>query len=212
MKNLALFLLLANMPVWADLPANPPLSVTETHARMAQDANFHQVSPTLFRSEQLEKSDFPLLQKHNIRTLVNLRFFNRGEDREQFAGSGLDLVNIPLLTWSISPDEVAQALYAIERGERNGAVLVHCYHGADRTGLIVGMYRIIVQGWPIADAERELREGGYGFHAIWQNIPNYFEDQRVNEVRRELEKLRAAERPARAQRHSDDISVQRQTH
>ena len=24
-----------------------------------------------------------------------------------------------------------------------GAVLVHCYHGADRTGLVVAMYRVI---------------------------------------------------------------------
>lgn len=152
--------------------------------------NFHQVSSSLFRSEQLDAQDLPLLRQHNIRTLVNLRFFNRGEDEAQFSNTELNLVNIPMVAWSISPEQIAQALYAIEQGEKQGAVLVHCYHGSDRTGLVVGMYRIIMQNWSIADAERELREGGYGYHAIWQNIRHYFDDQGVNSVRQALNTLR----------------------
>ncbi|WP_298945646.1 tyrosine-protein phosphatase [uncultured Campylobacter sp.] len=27
--------------------------------------------------------------------------------------------------------------------QKEGAVLVHCYHGADRTGIVVAMYRVI---------------------------------------------------------------------
>lgn len=156
--------------------------------------NFHPVSKTLFRSEQLTQEDLPLLRQHQIRTLVNLRFFNRGEDKAQFTDSDLTLINIPMVTWSIEPQQIAQALFAIEQGEKQGGVLVHCYHGSDRTGLVVGMYRIIMQNWSIADAEKELREGGYGYHAIWQNIRHYFDDEGVNAVRRELEKLRAANR------------------
>ncbi|MBC7739269.1 MAG: protein-tyrosine-phosphatase, partial [Candidatus Saccharibacteria bacterium] len=50
---------------------------------------------------------------------------------------------------------------------------VHCHHGADRTGLIVALYRLIAQGWSRDAAIAELIEGGYGFHPIWANIPRY---------------------------------------
>ena len=36
----------------------------------------------------------------------------------------------------------------------NGPFLIHCQHGADRTGLMSAMYRILEQGWTPEDALR----------------------------------------------------------
>jgi protein-tyrosine phosphatase len=62
-------------------------------------------------------------------------------------------------------------------------VLVHCKHGSDRTGVVVAAYRIVVQGWSKEDAIRELRDGGYGFHGIFFNIPEFLRDLDVAKVR-----------------------------
>jgi protein tyrosine/serine phosphatase len=38
-----------------------------------------------------------------------------------------------------------------------GPVLVHCQKGMDRTGYMVGIYRVCVQGWPVEKAAVEMR-------------------------------------------------------
>ena len=48
--------------------------------------------------------------------------------------------------------------------------LVHCQHGADRTGTMCVVYRVLIQGWSLDDALTEMKEGDYGFHGIWVNL------------------------------------------
>lgn len=64
-----------------------------------------------------------------------------------------------------------------------------CYHGANRTGLIVGMYRIVYQGWPAEAAKREMKHDPYGCHSIWKiwkNIDKLFMQENVDEVKTRL--------------------------
>jgi hypothetical protein len=35
------------------------------------------------------------------------------------------------------------------------------------------MYRIVFQGWLKDEAIDELMHGGYGYHAVYENIPEY---------------------------------------
>ena len=121
--------------------------------------------------------------------MINLRFFDRNDD-DHLKAYGLTLLNRPLLSWSIKPKEIAEILYLIEKQQQNGAVLIHCYHGADRTGLIAGMYRIIYQGWPVEEAKAEMQHGPYGYHSIWKNIANLFTKEKVKQVKTHLEVLR----------------------
>ena len=157
---------------------------------MGKDANLYRLDDKLFRSEQLTEKDYELLRKNNINTLINLRFFDRNDDRQAFGKTSLTLVNTPLLTWRITPQEVAQVLWQIEQHQRNGAVLVHCYHGADRTGLISAMYRVVYQNWDMNEAKREMMQGPYGFHSVWKNIEGFFTEKNINEIKQELANLR----------------------
>ena len=43
--------------------------------------------------------------------------------------------------------------------QNNQRVLLHCYHGSDRTGASVAMYRIIFENWAIDDAVKEMKQG-----------------------------------------------------
>lgn len=155
-----------------------------------KEANFYEIDEHLFRSKQLSAKDYDLLETLGIRAIVNLRFFDRDEDEEVFQNKGFEIINVPMKTWSIKPKEVAMALWEIEKRKKRGAVLVHCYHGADRTGLVAAMYRVIYQGWTMEEAKKELMEGPYGFHSIWKNIENFFVPENEQAVRQELDKLR----------------------
>lgn len=154
-----------------------------------QDANFYRVDDKLYRSEQLTEEDAGALEQQGIRSIVNLRFFDRNDNQPLFGRYGIALINKPLLTWRIRPKQIAETLYLIEQQQKNGPVLVHCYHGADRTGLIIGMYRIIYQGWTVEAAKKEMQQGPYGYHSIWKNIEKLFSEENVREVKLQLDAL-----------------------
>ena len=159
-----------------------------------QDANLYRLDDKLYRSEQLTRSDAAAVQSLGIKSVINLRFFDRDDNETALSGSGIALFNKPLLTWRIKPKHIAETLYLIEQRQKQGPVLIHCYHGADRTGLISGMYRVIYQNWPIEEAKREMQQGPYGYHSIWRNIANMFTEEKVAKVREELARIRQRER------------------
>ena len=70
--------------------------------------------------------------------------------------------------------------------QHNQKVLVHCYHGSDRTGATIAMYRIIFENWSIEDAAKEMKQGGYGFHIIWKNIDQLFSPENVKWIQQQL--------------------------
>lgn len=166
-------------------------TATQWAKQVNQNANLYRIDSKLYRSEQLTTDDAQLISKLGIKSIINLRYFNRGKNKKAFADHNITLLNRPLLTWNIQPEQIAHVLYLIEQQQKNGAVLVHCYHGADRTGLISGMYRIVFQGWSIEAAKQEMQQGPYGYHSVWRNITKLFTEEAVQEVKNHLNTLRA---------------------
>jgi tyrosine-protein phosphatase SIW14 len=54
--------------------------------------------------------------------------------------------------------------------ESNGAVVVHCWHGADRTGSISAAKRIKEQNWSNDEALSEILHTGFGYHSLFSNL------------------------------------------
>lgn len=193
MRRLLLCLLASGLPV-ACLSAPPDnggqaFQPERWATPIKHDANLYRIDDKLYRSEQPVAEDGEAIVKLGIQSVINLRFFDRNDD-DHLKACGLTLLNRPLLSWSIKPKEIAEILYLIEKQQQNGAVLIHCYHGADRTGLIAGMYRIIYQGWSVEDAKAEMQHGPYGYHSIWKNIAKLFTEEKVKQVKTHLEALR----------------------
>jgi protein tyrosine/serine phosphatase len=105
-------------------------------------------------------------------------------DRDETAGTGLLDEELSVKTWHLEDDDVVRVLRILNDPAR-GPILVHCQHGADRTGTMIAMYRMIVQGWSREQAVDELVNGGYGFHPLWRNVLAYLRGV-------DLEKIRAA--------------------
>ncbi|KGT46557.1 hypothetical protein GW12_24010 [Acinetobacter sp. HR7] len=147
--------------------------------------NFYQISDELYRSEQPSHELKPLLKQHDIAVVINLR--SRDKDSEILANENLKLRHIPIHTWAIDRVDLLKVMQEIQQARQNNEkVLLHCYHGSDRTGASVAMYRIIFQNWAIEDAVREMKHGGYGFHSIWRNIENLFSPENVKWIREQL--------------------------
>ena len=169
-----------------DTAAHGASSNSSQKATLIDEAkNFYRVDELLFRSAQLDGSYAAKLRELGIKSIVNLRHFSRGGDRRAF-GDQFWLANKPLQSWEIKPAQIADVLRTIRERQKEGAVLVHCYHGADRTGLVVAMYRVIYQGWSLDAARSEMIDGGYGFHSMWQDIAGFLTPQNEALVRAEL--------------------------
>jgi protein tyrosine/serine phosphatase len=191
MKRAPLLGLLAvlSAPILAQEAAGqaPPASVTRP-AHWAEPIslegapNLHRISPALYRSEQPTALGMKNLEKMGVRTVINLRYFN--DDKDEVEGTSLRTERTKILTWRIGDKHVIDVMNMLKKAE-NGPFLIHCQHGADRTGLMTAMYRILEQGWTPDDALKELTDGGFGYHSMWTNITEY-----VKSV--DVEKLKAA--------------------
>ena len=145
--------------------------------------NLHKVSDTLYRSAQPTAVGMQNLKKLGIKTVINLRTFH--SDRDELKETGLENEHIYMKTWH-SEDEDAVRFLQIATDPERAPVLVHCQHGADRTGELCAAYRIVVQGWTKEAAIKEMTEGGFGFHAIWGNIPSWIKNLDVEALQKEI--------------------------
>lgn len=145
--------------------------------------NLHKFSDVLYRSAQPTAEGMKnLKEKLGINTIVNLRSFN--SDRDELGQTGLGYEHITMKTWHPEKKEVVRFLQIVTDPKRQ-PVLVHCQHGADRTGTMCALYRIAVEGWSKDDAIREMREGGYGFHEVWSNLPKWIDSLDIEKIKRD---------------------------
>lgn len=132
--------------------------------------NFYQVSTNLYRSAQPTAQGIHNLKQMGIKTIVNLRSFH--SDRDEIGKINIGYEHIYMKAWHPEQEEVIRFLQIVTNPNRS-PVLVHCHHGADRTGTMCAIYRIVVQDWTKEEAIREMTEGGFGFHEIWKNLPDW---------------------------------------
>lgn len=145
--------------------------------------NLFRVDGGLYRGAQPEVEGYGGLRSLGVRTVVNLR---SGDDAEcaACARNGLEYVNIPCHAFN-AEQEKAVAFLRVAADPARRPVFVHCKHGADRTGMMVALYRVVVQGWSKEEAIREMKEGGYGFHRIWWNLAEFIRDTDPEALRAE---------------------------
>jgi protein tyrosine phosphatase (PTP) superfamily phosphohydrolase (DUF442 family) len=127
--------------------------------------NLHKVSDTLYRSAQPSAEGIRNLKAMGIETVVDLRSFH--SDRDEIGETGLAYEHIYMKAWHPEEEEAVRFLQIVTNPKRT-PVLVHCQHGADRTGTICVLFRVAVQGWSKEEALKEMTQGGFGFHGIWK--------------------------------------------
>lgn len=186
-KPICIALLAIQFTACMTSPAIAPEQRPSTWGQLISEPNnFYQIAPDIFRSEQPSSSLLPLLKQHQIDVVINLRARNKDSSIFQ-QQPNVRLVHIPIQTWAISREDLLDVMKEIQQAKsENKNVLIHCYHGSDRTGASLAMYRIIFEKWSIEQATQEMKQGGYGFHVIWKNIDALFTPENVKWIQQQM--------------------------
>ena len=146
--------------------------------------NLYQVRPGLWRSGQPTTGEhWAQVKALGVSQIVKLNFETEGSD------DGGRALGITVYSLSIQPngdtdvfdamantfvkpdpDLLARAQTVIQSG---GGVLVHCTYGMDRTGLVIGQSRVLVDGWTKDRAYAEMLDRGFrpmlrGLREAWE--------------------------------------------
>ena len=125
--------------------------------------NSYKICDELYRSGQPEPEGFTALQQMGIRSVLNLREYHK--DTRKARHTQLHLMAYPVAAGEVIASDVENCLALIANAPK--PVLVHCWHGSDRTGIVVAAYRIVFQNWSVEAAEKEFREERFGYHEFW---------------------------------------------
>jgi undecaprenyl-diphosphatase len=124
--------------------------------------NFHPITPgEAYRSAQLNRNELThYIKKYNIRSIVNLRGENRDkqwyiEETEVSAEFNVAHYDISLSSDREPTAEDVQKLIDIFNSAPR-PVLIHCMAGADRSGLVSAMWKVVVDKESKATAEKQL--------------------------------------------------------
>jgi protein tyrosine phosphatase (PTP) superfamily phosphohydrolase (DUF442 family) len=121
------------------------------------------------------------LKTMGIETVANLRSFH--SDREEIGDTGLAYEHIYMKAWHAEEEDAVRFLQIVAN-PRHVPFIVHCQHGADRTGSMCALYRVAVQGWSKEEAIEEMVQGGFGFHGVWDNLIQWMKALDVEHIKR----------------------------
>ncbi|HEY9785603.1 MAG TPA: tyrosine-protein phosphatase [Candidatus Obscuribacterales bacterium] len=124
--------------------------------------NFQIVDDKLLRGGQPTATGLGALKQAGVKTIINLRNEDIPVEREKNVVQllGLRYVNIPIAIMSAPTKEDIEQFLAVVNNAGNQPCYVHCQLGEDRTGTMVGIYRID-HGWGANRAFKEMVSHGF---------------------------------------------------
>jgi len=172
-----------NVPCGPSSPPSPKMLQSSATAPATPPGvpGFAEVSDTLYRGAQPTAEGFAELKKMGIKTVVSLRYL--GSDQDSLKGLGLQHVQIHCNPFHPEEEDVVAFLKVVtEPG--NQPVFVHCRQGIDRTGMMVAIYRVIIQDWAREKAIAEMK--AMGFNEAWEGIERYVHSFDAGKIKQRL--------------------------
>ena len=143
--------------------------------------NFGIINPTYYRGAQPRGADFTDLSRLGIKTVIDLRAWH--SDKDEVAGTGLKSVRFETEPWHADEEDVIKFRKVVS-DTNNLPVFVHCKRGADRTGMMCAMYRVVVCDWTKEASIAEMKAGGFGFNPTWRNLVRYVKKADIADLKR----------------------------
>ncbi|CAN5768372.1 dual specificity protein phosphatase family protein [soil metagenome] len=126
--------------------------------------NFHQVTEWLYRGGQPGSDGVKSLAELGVRTVISLRWGKKTIETEKtyVEAAGMRFLSVRLNYWNLPNQQIIDDFLRLVDHEASRPIFVHCLHGADRTGLLIAIYRMAKENWPVEKAYAEMKK--YGFH------------------------------------------------
>ena len=144
--------------------------------------NLWRVEPDLYRSARPQSAGFRELEKLGVKAVLDVE---SPADEAAAKGTKLKLFHVPMNAFGLRDESVLEAMKILS-DPANRPIVIHCQHGADRTGAMMALYRVVVEGWSKDDAIREMNAGGYHHSSWFSNLDRYVAAADVDGFRRKL--------------------------
>jgi len=171
--------------------------------------NFSQVNDGVFRGARLTSVEaVQYLKSIGIKNIINLQggdlnsrfgkiipWAEPGERPEVIAAeknaainSGMGYLHAPLNSLepiTLDEDKAIDEVLEFMHNKNNQPLFLHCEHGADRTGLLVALYRVKYEKVDIETARKEwIRNGHNKLHQIFTGDLDVYYYEKVKEFKR----------------------------
>lgn len=135
--------------------------------------NFHEVSIGVYRGGQPTAEGWDWLRSQGVTS--DLKLNTTDECREPWLFTNavpiwIDFEPITLKEQLFGVDDYLMASITQSLFDRPDHLFIHCEHGQDRTGLVCAIYRVQIQHWSKADAEKEMLANGFHkeLRGLWE--------------------------------------------
>lgn len=122
--------------------------------------NFRQVNKSLYRGGKPNENGLRKLADLKVKTVISLQAVNE-EERNLTKELGMHYISFPMSVYQKPEDELVMHFLSTALKTENQPVFVHCASGRDRTGAMIALYRVVVNGWGPKEAYKEAKR--YGF-------------------------------------------------
>lgn len=147
-------------------------------------ANFKTVRPGLYRGGHPDSKGIDYLKKLGVKTIVDLEVgdfieatpWSISDELDQAAKAKITVLRFPMSAFEAAEsdrfDRQMDDILAVLGDAAKKPLYVHCKHGQDRTGLVIGLERVFVEGWTPKAAHDEMVK--LGFHTGFVGLDSYF--------------------------------------
>ena len=161
--------------------------VSEEELAKAPMANFKKVRSGLYRGGHPDAAGIAYLKKIGVKTIVDLEIgdfieatpWSISDELDAASAAGITVLRYPMSAFepalSRRFDDAMSSILAVLADKSRAPIYVHCKHGQDRTGLVVGLERVELEGWTPAKAHAEMVT--IGFHTAFVGLEEYFENR-----------------------------------
>lgn len=117
------------------------------------------VEGEIYRSSQPDENLLHQMKKdYEIKTIIVLTKRIKDFEQEFAEANTINIIHIPMKASREPSEEDVEKFLATVRNPDNFPILIHCRAGADRTGLLVAIKRIEIDGWTKEEAIAEMKK------------------------------------------------------
>jgi protein tyrosine/serine phosphatase len=139
--------------------------------------NYMVVNQQISRSGRPTFTGLKMLKDMGIKTIIDIENNDQVISREKSAAQkmGFRFFSSPM-DWESRPnDRQVQRILEALQDKSLQPILLHCMHGRDRTGLIIGLYRVFVDKWQPKKAYEEMLADGFNPELTY--LDRYFKEK-----------------------------------
>jgi len=150
----------------------------------------------LWRGAKPDRDDATWLIQHGVATIVNLELIHDDEHALALANPRSDAFYevgyfrvrdwepLKLATPRIVDDHVAHFLAIVDQQPK--PIYVHCRYGQDRTGAMIAVFRMLMEGVSEEDAIAEMRRNRGNWLAVDEEYVRGLSPHHLEEIRRKM--------------------------